>query len=323
MTSKRNNNTTNVLSPIRLFPNGSPSTNILDFQSLMAGNNSSPNVFNDNKVSSPISFAHIILLIITLIYCKNHDSSPYSSCKMALKRVQDLESVISNFVPIEFQQLIAPSAFALPLQILAVSLINSLVMHTIMAIFPNSDMNLQAINAVKAAVLMMRSLDFMSVGINTGKTIIGTENRMEPTALGDAVNLASRTQQLCKEYQSRILITQFTMEAIVDSVTEKSEAVNNYENYNRFNYKDNFTTNVITTTVIQQQQQQHQHQSKPQQSQSQQQKQQQQQHQHQQLIPVVSIDQHSANMHQTSPPMPLILSLATTEIDDKEFIFVF
>jgi adenylate cyclase len=58
----------------------------------------------------------------------------------------------------------------------------------------------------------MKALDFMretgfeavdtGIGINTGKTIIGivgTETRMEPTALGDAVNLASRTEALCKK----------------------------------------------------------------------------------------------------------------------------
>jgi len=228
--------------------------------------------------------------------------SSKSSLLRPQRRVQDLEEVISKFVPIEFQQLIAPSgmenvylgdaisktitiffsdirdftsttekmlvddvidflntylAFAIPAITERGGFIDKFIGDAIMAIFPNNDMKEQAISAVKAAVGMMKSLDFMSVsgfrfssvetgiGINTGKTIIGivgTETRMEPTALGDAVNLASRTEQLCKEYQSRILITQFTVEAIgasideftirlVDSVTVKgkSEVVDIYE----------------------------------------------------------------------------------------------
>lgn len=99
-----------------------------------------------------------------------------------------------------------------------------------MSLFPHTDPKEQAISAVSAAIGVMKALDFMresgfdvrklalialsyfgcqavetGIGINTGKTIIGivgTETRMEPTALGDAVNLASRTEALCKKYSS-------------------------------------------------------------------------------------------------------------------------
>ncbi|EGG14599.1 adenylyl cyclase [Cavenderia fasciculata] len=218
------------------------------------------------------------------------------------KRLQDLENVISRFVPIEFQQLIAPLgmenvylgdcisktitiffsdirdftsttekmlvddiidflntylAFAIPAITEKGGFIDKFIGDAIMAIFPHTDVQEQAISAVKAAIGMMKSLDFMSesgfrfnyvetgIGINTGRTIIGivgTETRMEPTALGDAVNLASRTEPLCKEYGSRILVTQFTVEAIGTSIDEfnirlvdsvkvkgKSEAVDIYE----------------------------------------------------------------------------------------------
>jgi class 3 adenylate cyclase len=41
---------------------------------------------------------------------------------------------------------------------------------------------------------------------------------MAPTALGDAVNLASRTESLSKRYGARILITEFTKEKMGEQV---------------------------------------------------------------------------------------------------------
>ncbi len=52
------------------------------------------------------------------------------------------------------------------------------------------------------------------IGINTGTVIgvtIGTENRLSYTLLGDAVNIASRVEQLNKRFATRILATESTV----------------------------------------------------------------------------------------------------------------
>ena len=54
------------------------------------------------------------------------------------------------------------------------------------------------------------------IGINTGTVIgvtIGTENRLNYTLLGDAVNIASRVEQLNKQFGTRILATESTVKA--------------------------------------------------------------------------------------------------------------
>ncbi|MGZ3342566.1 MAG: adenylate/guanylate cyclase domain-containing protein, partial [Reyranella sp.] len=54
------------------------------------------------------------------------------------------------------------------------------------------------------------------IGINTGTVIgvtIGTENRLNYTLLGDAVNIASRLEQLNKQFGTGILASESTVRA--------------------------------------------------------------------------------------------------------------
>jgi len=90
---------------------------------------------------------------------------------------------------------------------------------SIMALFPNS-----ADDAVKAAIGLHERLEAFNddirgkrfrhisigVGIHTGNLILGTignENRMETTVISDAVNLASRLEDLTKIYEAKIIIS--------------------------------------------------------------------------------------------------------------------
>jgi class 3 adenylate cyclase len=125
-------------------------------------------------------------------------------------------------------------AFALPAIEAYDGFVDKFLGDGIMAIFAHSDVRLQATSAIRAALKVQHDLDFMAecgfrlvetgIGINTGRTIIGfvgTETRMSPTVLGDAVNLAARTEALCKVYGARVLITQNTLSQLA-SPTEFS-----------------------------------------------------------------------------------------------------
>jgi len=123
----------------------------------------------------------------------------------------------------------------------------------IMALFPTN-----ADDALQAAINMLKRLAGynltrgrpgrpiinIGIGINAGLLMLGTvggQNRMDGTVISDAVNLASRVEQLTKIYGASLLITEHTYVKLVDphqycirmidivKVKGKSEKVTIYE----------------------------------------------------------------------------------------------
>lgn len=105
----------------------------------------------------------------------------------------------------------------------------------IMAVFgaPFSRPKEDPLNAVKAALEMQRKLALLNIqrtaqgkpalqigiGISTGDVVcgnIGSEKRMEYTAIGDGVNLASRLEGATKQYGTSLLVADATADRVRD-----------------------------------------------------------------------------------------------------------
>lgn len=98
----------------------------------------------------------------------------------------------------------------------------------IMALFSDT-----ANDAVDAGISMLNKLEEyneerahsgyppvqIGIGINTGELMLGTigaRNRMEGTVISDAVNLASRIERLNRHYQTSLLISEHTLQALTE-----------------------------------------------------------------------------------------------------------
>lgn len=111
-------------------------------------------------------------------------------------------------------------------------IINKYIGDAIMAIFgapvPSKNHALDAYNAAQdmraALVKINKQLKnkgwpevHFGIGIHSGPALagnIGATNRMEYTVIGDTVNTASRVENLCKTYQTDLLITESTAEKL-------------------------------------------------------------------------------------------------------------
>ncbi|MDM8563158.1 response regulator, partial [Candidatus Marithioploca araucensis] len=131
----------------------------------------------------------------------------------------------------------------------------------IMALFPTC-----ADDALQSAIALLKQLAnynltrgrpgrpviHIGIGINTGLLmlgIIGGNNRMEGSVVSDAVNLASRVEQLTKMYDTSLLITEHTYNQLTDpsqyqirmidvtKVKGKKEKVTVYEVFDADNSK--------------------------------------------------------------------------------------
>ncbi|MEM9246994.1 MAG: response regulator, partial [Cyanobacteria bacterium P01_F01_bin.153] len=111
--------------------------------------------------------------------------------------------------------------------------IDKFIGDAIMALFPQGSEG-----AIAAATEMLHTLKRynetrsekgwqpieIGIGINTGRLRLGTvggRDRMNGTAIGDAVNLASRLESLTKEYDTPLLISQHALASMADPASIK------------------------------------------------------------------------------------------------------
>lgn len=98
------------------------------------------------------------------------------------------------------------------------------------------DDEIQEKNAVTAAIAMQKALEKLNttwkqpaiqigIGIHTGFAVVGnvgSEKRMDYTAIGDTVNIASRLEQMTKSTKRHILISEDTYQAVKEEFPAES-----------------------------------------------------------------------------------------------------
>lgn len=117
-------------------------------------------------------------------------------------------------------------------------IINKFLGDGFMAVFgaPLSDEGKDVQNAVKASLEIQRKVTEMNlsgkipetkigIGLHSGEAMtgnVGSSQRKEYTIIGDTVNLASRVEQLNKEFGSEILLTDSVFEAVKSMIQAES-----------------------------------------------------------------------------------------------------
>ncbi|PPR76999.1 MAG: Adenylate cyclase 1 [Alphaproteobacteria bacterium MarineAlpha2_Bin1] len=118
--------------------------------------------------------------------------------------------------------------------------INNYIGDAILAVFGMEENSQQVLRSVNAAILMIEAMDefkkylFMSykqdfdlrIGIHYGEVIVGSvgeEKDKKITVIGDTVNIASRIEQINKDADTRLLVSEAAYEQIKTSVE-----INNY-----------------------------------------------------------------------------------------------
>lgn len=156
---------------------------------------------------------------ITVLFCDIRDFTPFSERHAAHEVVELLNAFFAVAVPaIEAEG----------------GTVNQYIGDAVMVIFgapqPQPD---HALRAVRAAVEVVRRVHDMTdrwkelgadqfrigVGIHTGTAVVGTvgsPRRLDYTAIGDTVNTAARLESANKQFQSEVLISQATFDALPD-----------------------------------------------------------------------------------------------------------
>ncbi|MCC3409611.1 MAG: PAS domain S-box protein [Microcoleus sp. PH2017_10_PVI_O_A] len=143
--------------------------------------------------------------------------------------IRDFTTISEQMTPQEnFKFINSYLSYMEPLIVENQGFIDKYIGDAIMALFSEG-----ADNAVKAGIAMLHTLAEynqhrasmggvpvqIGVGINTGSLMLGTvggNSRMDGTAIGDAVNLASRMESLTKNYEVPLLITQQTFDRLTN-----------------------------------------------------------------------------------------------------------